>query len=372
MEKQMNSKVAFALGGLAGNNSHGAGFLYAALHEIVEPIMISCTSGQIRWVYQYLLANNDSKKFLTAFEEELSQSRKTGEANTDLALLSMFGLEKVFRPAYDYWFFDAIRNAGDTLIETIKKIISKKGELLITDQILSLIPGRLLVPLFDETLLKEISTLFNQTAIGIVFNSYNPAQGLEHVYINQAARTLLHDPASPQKYNHDKKSAHRPYRVYRDIDSTAIRDALWLYQYGFYEDNRFVDGAYFRDIMLAELVSANLIFSVRPINHKWLGDLPKSYPTIEDLKTEVGLNGCYAAERDQISLINKLINKNLISSQARNYHPIELVELEIGVQRGYFEYALESRDVFDKSEKAACSKFNQLRGSNKLPPKLHP
>jgi hypothetical protein len=154
----MNSKVAFALGGLAGNNSHGAGFLYAALDDVVEPSMISCTSGQIRWVYQYLLANNDSKEFLTAFEKELSQNRRTGEANTDLALLCMFGLEKVFRPAYDRWFFDAIRNTGDTFIKTIKTITSKE-DLLIADQVLSLIPGKLLVPLFDDTLLNEISTL---------------------------------------------------------------------------------------------------------------------------------------------------------------------------------------------------------------------
>ena len=46
--------VAFAMGGLAGNNAHGAGFLQAALDRGVKPMAISCTSGQILWVYRYL------------------------------------------------------------------------------------------------------------------------------------------------------------------------------------------------------------------------------------------------------------------------------------------------------------------------------
>ena len=47
-------KLAFALGGLGGNNARGAGFLQAALDEAVEPEMITCTTGQIYWVYRYL------------------------------------------------------------------------------------------------------------------------------------------------------------------------------------------------------------------------------------------------------------------------------------------------------------------------------
>ena len=47
-------RVAFALGGLAGNNAHGAGFLQAALDENVRPNLISCTTGQILWVARYL------------------------------------------------------------------------------------------------------------------------------------------------------------------------------------------------------------------------------------------------------------------------------------------------------------------------------
>ena len=51
--------IGFALGGLAGN-AHGAGFLQAALDTRVTPEMISCTSGQLLWVWYYLrLLNED-------------------------------------------------------------------------------------------------------------------------------------------------------------------------------------------------------------------------------------------------------------------------------------------------------------------------
>jgi hypothetical protein len=46
--------VVFAVGGLGGNNAHSAGFLQAALDESVEPEMITCTTGQIYWVWRYL------------------------------------------------------------------------------------------------------------------------------------------------------------------------------------------------------------------------------------------------------------------------------------------------------------------------------
>ena len=49
-----DKNIAFALGGLAGNNAHGAGFLQAAIDAEIEPGMISFSSGQILWVFRYL------------------------------------------------------------------------------------------------------------------------------------------------------------------------------------------------------------------------------------------------------------------------------------------------------------------------------
>jgi len=70
----------------------------------------------------------------------------------------------------------------------------------------------------------------------------------------------------------------------------VCRDGLWLYQYGFdRKESGFIDGAYFRGVILSELAVASRIFCVRPINHRWKVELPRSFPELDDLKTETGL-----------------------------------------------------------------------------------
>jgi hypothetical protein len=370
--------VAFALGGLAGNNAHGGGFLQAALDQRIEPLMISCTSGQLRWVKHYLAAREGGTSLRSIMAAEVADLHKTGNLNTDVAMLGLFGKSKVFRPAYEHLLPDLMRNAS----QAYAKLLHSRGNVLLADQLMSLLPGRSLVPEFELSYFDGLRDAFNTAPMGIAFNAYNPKEGVEYVYVNAKAKELLQvsttadakddaknegaPPAADKTAG--KVTSHRPYRVYRDIDTTAVRDALWLYQYGFYEkDTQFVDGAYFRDMMLAEGVVADVIFSVRPINHKWLGELPHSYQDVEDLKTEVAFNGTYAAERDQITLINKLLSKNYLDpKQGRGFHHIDLVELEVSTQRGYFDYMLESQDVFDASEKMALAKFAELRSAGQI------
>lgn len=369
-KKSASPTVAFALGGLAGNNAHGGGFLQAALDQRVEPLMISCTSGQLRWVKHYLAAREQGASLRSIMAAEVAELHKTGNLNTDVAMLGLFGKAKVFRPAYEHLLPDLMRNAS----EAYAKLLKSQGNVLLADHLMSLLPGRSLVPEFEPAYFDAIRDAFNTAPMGIAFNAYNPQQGIEYVYVNPKARELLQvstKPAAKAKADEGSDAAstsHRPYRFYRDIDAAAVRDALWLYQYGFYDkDSQFVDGAYFRDMMLAELVVADLIFSVRPINHKWIGELPRSYQAVEDLKTEVGFNGAYAAERDQITLINKLLSKNYLDpKQGRGFHHVELVELELATQRGYFDYMLESQAVFNASEQMAIAKFAELRGTGKL------
>jgi len=368
MSTSRSPRVAFALGGLAGNNAHGAGFLQAALEAGVDPVMISCTSGQIRWTLQYLKARklaNPAGALRQIFDQELAAIKRTGHLNTDVALLAMMGKRNVFRPAYEYMLGDMVRNAN----EAFSKLLNSRGNVLMADQMMSLLPGRTLVPDSPEAYFEEICKVFNESSIGVAFNAYNPQEGIEYVYLNPKAMELMNDPASPDKYKHDQGSEHRPYRYYRAIDVDAVKDALWLYQYGFYDkESDFVDGAYFRDQMLAELVVADLIFSVRPINHKWLGELPRTYQGIEDLKTEVSFNGTYAAERDQIMLINKLLSKGRFAKRegARGFHHIDLEELEVSTQRGYFDYMLESADVFELAQAMGAKRFAELRQQGRL------
>lgn len=125
-----------------------------------------------------------------------------------------------------------------------------------------------------------------------------------------------------------------------------MRDGLWIYQYGFdQKQSHFLDGAYYRQILLAELVFATDIFVVRPIRYRWIGPLPTSQIGIEDLKAEVSFNGIYAGERHQIYLINSLLERGDLSPE--KYHQIALHEIEIAQQRNFLDYIFENIDVFD-------------------------
>ncbi len=74
--------------------------------------------------------------------------------------------------------------------------------------------------------------------------------------------------------------------------------------------------------------------------------MPKSYIEKEDLKTEVGFNG--SGENHRINLINKLLQDEIF-----------LHEVEIDVQRGFFDYIYESMDVFDSAHRKSLQKLDE-------------
>jgi hypothetical protein len=242
---------------------------------------------------------------------------------------------------------------------------------LLPQKLLELFPCRNLIPDFPEVFFDNIADIFRNASlpqengkkrlpVGIVFNSYNPRSGEEYVYLNDQARKLLHEKSGGEehKYSPGVKSRYRDRTIYQDIDAKAVRDALWLYQYGF--DNKesgFIDGAYFRGMILSELTVARKIFCVRPINHCWQGDLPRNYPELEDLKTEIAFDGSYCGERYQIQLINRLLGKNVAASS--KYHQIELEEIEIKKPRGYFDYLFENELVFTDAYEDAMQRFDE-------------
>jgi hypothetical protein len=362
-------RTAFAVGGLAGNNAHGAGFLQAAIDQAVKPEMISCTSGQILWVYRYLTAARSGLpgSLRAMLEADLESLRVTGEPNIDLALLGLLGKEGVFRPSCELFFADWLRNAtavwGDAIAGNSKALLAK--------QCLSVVPCRVLVPQFAPAFFADIAQAFEHAEVGIAFNSYNPCSGEEYVYLNPPARKLLtHSGRSKSAYAPGQRSEHKPYRTYQAIDADAVRDALWLYQYGFdQKTSHFVDGAYFRGMMLAEVARADVIYAVRPIDHQWRASLPTNYLEMEDLKTEVGFNGTYSAERNQILLVNKLVKDGALAGPPEGkYHHVDLEELQIETERGYFDYLFESLDVFDRAHDQAVKRFAQRhRGPSAAP-----
>ncbi|MBP1468085.1 hypothetical protein EYB53_020395 [Candidatus Chloroploca sp. M-50] len=343
--------IAFALGGLAGNNAFGAGFLEAARVQELTPSMISCTSGQIFWVYTYLQCRDACTSLREHLAEEIAKVTATGNINVDLASVALWGRPGVFRPAYLEYTTDLVRNS----LEAWQHILASGGKTFLLQAALQTLPGRVLVPLFPPAFFKQISDAFNASEIGIAFNSYNPLDGCEYVHLNPRARELLTQ-KSKRKHAYDKgqPSRHRERTTYDDITPETVRDGLWIYQYGFDQKRGcFLDGAYYRQIMLAELVYATDIFVARPISYRWIGPMPTSQIGIEDLKTEVGFNGTYAGERHQIALINRLVEGGDLS--ADKYHQITLHEIEIAQQRGFMDYIFEKLEVFDEAYGASMS-----------------
>jgi hypothetical protein len=349
-----DKKVAFALGGLAGNNAHGAGFLQAALDERIEPVMISCTSGQLLWLHRYLgLREGNGPNLRDQLRGDIEKTQPFRNRNLDLATLGTLGVNGVYRPAYMEVLSDTFRNALDIL----KNTIEKNGNVFLAREALQWIPCRVLVPDFSDEFFESISTAFLKSKIGIVFNSYSPSDGHEYVYLNDPARDLLQS----KRFDPGRRNpVYKDRTTYQEITPQAVRDGLWLYQYGFdQKENTFLDGAYFREIILSELTHADTIYVARPVSFHWTGHLPTSYPELEDLKTKVGFNGSYSGERYQIQLINKLLDDGAFSGEKQmKYHKIDLIEIEIKRQRGFFDYVFEQMDVFDDAFKKSLQEFN--------------
>lgn len=364
-------KAAFAMGGLAGNNAHGAGFLQAALDRGIEPVMISCTSGQILWVSRYLQVRNGrtGTSLREMLRKDIREVNPTGNVNDALATMALFGKPGVFSPAQREYLQDMVNNATDAW----NKLTTRCDTRLLAQEWLELFPCRILVPDFPPSFFSTIGEIFHEASspqgtgatrspVGIVFNSYNPRSGEEHVYLNDQARRLLHEKSARGENRFDpwRQSDFRDRTTYRNISAEAVRDALWLYQYGFdRKESGFVDGAYFRGLILSELAVADRIFCVRPINHRWRGGLPRNYPELEDLKTEIGFDGAYCGERYQIQLINRLLDR-LNAAGDGSYHHIDLQELEIRRPRGYFDYLFESEEVFNDAYEDAIQRFDAL------------
>lgn len=371
-ENSSSKSIAFALGGLAGNNAHGAGFLYAALAHGITPKAISCTSGQIRTTFHYLQARKDkhdkAQSFHNNFLADYQKGRPTGEANIDLGLLMLRGFPDVFRPAFETMLLDAMRNGSQAFVDMLSAQQKHPQFPLLADLATNWTTNHQLTPLTDEEKCEEIAHVFNaENGIEISFNAYDPIKGKEFVYLNhhaweqRAARKARRE-AEEAKHPERKKWPSHEYRIEKKISGAAIRDALWLYSYGLNnKPNSRIDGAFFREIMLRELVCADLIIVVRPISVQYTGQtLPNTYQATEDLKIEVGFNGSYLIERERIDLVNELIAANAFNDDTvTRFRPIELEEICIRIPRGFYDYALEDYGVYEQAIKQAQTLFAQ-------------
>lgn len=396
----MNNKtVAFALGGLAGNNAHGAGFLQAALDKHFKPEIISCTSGQIRWVAHYLKnlggeSTKDPDALKTILQDQINGMRvfPWDCRDADFMHLWCWGVKDVYEPAYPYYVLDWVRNLANSFVNigydltrswhnymgtstnTPATQPKPRDHLFITRRMWEVWPCRLLKSCTSDPEVEKIADQLAKSSIGIVFNSYDPAQGKEHVYLNECARACLKKSSSNKHhYGPGQTSTYRnkPHQetIYHDIDADAVRAALHLYAYGFDPDQPRragqLDGAYFRDIILSELAFANHIFVARPMPPRWQGELPKTEVEMQDMQTEVMFKSGYIGEKSQIELVNKLLDDKRM--KGKRYRHVELHEIEMKEPRGFFDYCFEDLSVFDYARERGKEELDKV-----LPPNASP
>lgn len=347
-------EVAFAVGGLGGNNCHGAGFLQAALDTGIKPQLISFTSGQVLWVSRYLAAMADSSPdsiLRKQLAEDIEALESFHQPDFDLLFLGLFGKRGAIRPARHEVLLDLVKN----MTRSFERMIEDPRHIFFTKEFMSTLPARQLVMDFSDEFFQAMSDAFNGCSdIGLVFNSFDPSQGMEIVHLNERAKAILGIEAGDQ-------SSYRTRTLYKDIKPQYVRDALWIYQYGF-EDNSMLDGAFYRQIILSEVAPARTIFVARPINYKWLGSMPNCMVEVEDMKLEIAFNGSYQGERDKLMLINRLIADGILAGT--KYHEIDLHEIEPETQESFFDYIFEDTDVFDRSREKAKSVFTRHLAEN--------
>jgi len=406
----MSPSTAFALGGLGGNNAHSAGFLAAAqelqrqrrqgghpdargdgsvsavgadaarrrdcLDILPELEFVSCTSGTIASVVTYLKGEDvraATGRGIAAIDAVNFLPRN---AFTDtwrpFGIMLFTGVPGVFGP----WVQAFARHLTERVIGFVNPKSPYFGAVPTTiDEFADLwLPARAFVPerppeFFDDAA-RVLADDDHAHGVGVAFNSFDPKTGLEQLYVNSAGLEQI-------KKRYDEAAAYgraHGHTTYQKVTPDAVRNALWLFYYGFPADelgDRYVDGAYARSIILNELTGSKRIYAVKPVNDRWLGRLPQNQFEISDMQTEFWMEASYREQYRLIETINDLLaagrlhetihpatepsgrdenagvtDRRLDRVRAKEYAKLELIPVEITMQRGYFTYFVENREVF--------------------------
>lgn len=370
MTKPSDQRIAFALGGLGGFNFHGAGFLQASIDANIKPDIISCTSGQISWVWRYLLQINNEVNTETGKPVRLRDDVAEEVENTnifadpfkflDATAMAISGDSKKFSLATEqFW-----RNFYTPYIPPTP---FKFGEMLTqfnNDMLDRIRPAQVFVPERSREIKLSMGRCLAESDIGVIFNAYDLKNGREILYINHKAQQLL-QVNRPNSYTHSQidDDKHRQICVLdRDNEPElvgAIDAALWLYLYGFKKTDgspqTVIDGAYHRQLILNELAPASdRIYAAIPQTLKWTAELPGNEMEVENLKTRLWFNSSYVSQASHIDLINDLIDKADLTD---SYKKVQLTPIRYGEHIRYFDYFVERQNVFDDAYQKSLDVF---------------
>ncbi|HEX2808926.1 MAG TPA: hypothetical protein VHN80_22400 [Kineosporiaceae bacterium] len=369
MELAEQKRTAFAVSGLGGNNAYGAGFL-AAVQEatrrqgITEGLypgleMISCTSGAIASTATYL-SGGDLRAQVKAGIDAVDRatwlpSDPWADPLRQSLITGLTGLPGVFG-SYTKAVVEQLVAQSLSVATTGRPVFPTPEKLIDT-----FLPARMFIPERPEEQFVAWADTFNQADVGIAFNSYDPAVGQEYLFVNDVGMDKI-------RGHHDREARYggeRKRSIYKPITAEGLHEALWLFWYGFDAPEQHVDGCYARSIILNELTFAERIYAVKPVNDRWIGPLPKNMFDVLDMQTELWMGTSYRLQRHQIDLINHLIEDGRLGAPdpavstagQKDYHPVELVPVEIETQRGFFTYFVEQMDVFEAAYHQALAQL---------------
>jgi len=367
--KMSQRRITFAMGGLGGFNAHGVGFLKAALNQDIRPDTISCTSGQIYWVWRYLLELNQQGADIEAeLADEISHSNRfpQGLEWLDSALMMFRGADGIFAPAAtEYW---------KNLLTPVNPLTQGFNAEQLGNQLLNrLMPAQLFRTKRSEDIFRKIGCrLAEEQEISLIFNAYDARNGHEVLYMNRRAQQQLNLKAGSYQ---DQSFHHHSLVQILDPDNhaacaDAVENALWLYLYGFTREDgseqTIVDGAYHRQFIIRELAAiSDLIFTVRPLNYAWEARMPANQLEVFNFIIQMWFNSAYDGETARIAMINDLISKGHLSSSSP-YKPIDLESVEYPHPIHHNEFFVERADVYREALQSSTQRFTLLRQQQRL------
>lgn len=357
--------IAFALTGLGGSNAFGAGFLQAALDCRIEPKIVTCTSGMIYWTWRYLEALRTPEAARSGvLRREVEELIRRAEPFPKAAgLMNSFWMMSVGVPGVFRWarpeqirrfFFTPLFGFG---VEFPKNLLDV------------LMPAQVLVPTRAKAVLAAMAEAFNDSEIGICFNSLMAGAGTEYLHVNRPAHDMLQREQErkarsgvaeePQRVRDAAKWRSLPTTVEAQINVSAIEDAMWLTLYGPHGSNGLtnrIDGAYLRSIILSELTMVDTVLMPRPVSIQ-RSNFPSNYFEAQDFQTELWWNASYAPQVSAINFVNRLVDQGLLPTAS--FRHIDLIPVEIDVDRGYFTYFREDLETFDRGYNETYATFEK-------------
>jgi hypothetical protein len=89
------------------------------------------------------------------------------------------------------------------------------------------------------------------------------------------------------------------------------------------------------------------------------GVFPSNYFENRDFQTELWWNASYAPQVAAIEFVNRLVEEKKLPPKD-HFRRVNLVPVEIDVDRGFFLYFREDLETFDRGYNEACATFNRL------------